>query len=165
MTNAMVERRALTTLRNSLGPFYLAFLSLLPGFTVAEEPSPKPDQSVERPQISSFVHLPFPVKVPQRILDIANKGEPIPYDRQLPIFGRELAERGYVFPKPFGGTVFSVYNEQVNIITDISVALGIGGGHPRRTSHWLICLLSQSAKPSATPPTHSSNWMPGYCLS
>jgi len=102
----------------------------LSGVAMAEETNTSQETKGERPQISSFVHLPFPVKVPQRVLDLENKGDPIPYDRQLPIFGRELANRGYVLPKPFGASVFSVYNEQVNVITDISVALGIGGPPP-----------------------------------
>ena len=102
----------------------------LSGVAMAEETNTSQETKSERPQISSFVHLPFPVKVPQRVLDLENKGDPIPYDRQLPIFGRELANRGYVLPKPFGASVFSVYNEQVNVITDISVALGIGGPPP-----------------------------------
>lgn len=118
------------TLRAFPGLIGVVFLTFFPGLTLAEEPGSKASGSDAPPQISSFVHLPFPVKVPQRILDLENKGEPIPYNRYLPIFGRELAERGYVLPKPFGATVFSVYNEQVNVITDISVALGIGGPPP-----------------------------------
>jgi hypothetical protein len=124
------KRMVSVALRAFPGLIGIAFLSFLPDLTLADEQSSGVSGPDDRPQISSFVRFPFPVKVPQRILDIENKGEPIPYDRQLPIFGRELAERGYVFPKPFGATMFSVYNEQVNIITDISVALGIGGPPP-----------------------------------
>jgi hypothetical protein len=107
------------------GLFGLVLLAMLPGLALAHETGSKVDEPDETPLVSSFVRLPFPVKVPQRILDLEKKGDPIPYDRQLPIFGRELAERGYVLPKPYGASVFSVYNQQVNVITDISVALGI----------------------------------------
>ena len=107
----------------------LALVALLPGLALAHEAGSEADGSADgasgRPQIGNFARLPFPVKVPQRILDLENKGDPIPYDRRWPIFGRELAERGYVLPKPFGATGFSVYNEQVNVITEMSVALGI----------------------------------------
>lgn len=113
-----------------LGPLILL---VLPGLAMAEDAGAGADETAARPQISSFVHLPFPVKVPQRVLDIENKGKPIPYDRQLPVFGRELAARGYLLPKPLGASVLSVYNEQVNVITDISVALGIGGAPPPDT--------------------------------
>ena len=52
--------------------------------------------------------------------------EPFGYDRRLPFFGRELAEKGYALPLPIGVTVLINNTLQPQEISNAAVALGKG---------------------------------------
>lgn len=56
--------------------------------------------------------------------------EPIIYDRRFPIGGQEAIDRGFLLPSPIGVSILGVNNEQEQIITDLSVALGVGEPPP-----------------------------------
>lgn len=74
-----------------------------------------------------FSRLQSPLRLKERIEAMPpGPAEPFEYDRRLPFFGRELAEKGYALPLPLGVTVLINNTLQPQDISNAAVALGKG---------------------------------------
>lgn len=87
----------------------------------------RPARREPTPIVHAFENFPFPVRVPRGLYELDPIGEPFEYNRRLPIFGKEAADKGIILPRPWGTSLLGVYNQQSSTITDLSVALSLNG--------------------------------------
>ena len=107
-----------------------AFVLLVAVCAVAEE-SGDIDDIAEPGKGPFFSRLQSPLRLKERIEEMPPGPEaPFEYERRLPFFGRELAEKGYALPLPLGVTVLINDTLQPQEISNAAVALGKGSFVP-----------------------------------
>jgi hypothetical protein len=104
----------------------IACTALAAGGAFAEEVD-DPDNIAEPGKTPFFSRLQNPLRLSERIEAMPQgPAEPLEYDRRLPLFGRELAKKGYALPLPIGVTVLINNTLQPQEISNAAVALGKG---------------------------------------
>ncbi|SHJ22062.1 hypothetical protein SAMN05444000_10662 [Shimia gijangensis] len=84
------------------------------------------------PQLGILLKFPDHLQL-RRPESAALSDEPIVYDRKLPFFAQQAVDRGFSLPLPYGISGILVSNQQLQNITDLSVALSKGAPPPPGT--------------------------------